>query len=270
MATTRRQSSTGASVKSNNRAARLEAQQKAKQRQDLLKWLGAGLLLAFVAILVVIFVANDDEDSTAVAGGPETVATVLPGPVIPSYIPLNGMTMGMETAPVTVVWYGDYQCPDCVRFARQSVPTLIDDYVDEGKIRLQINPYPLVGADADGTIDQNGGSFLAAEAAMCANDQGQFWTYHDLLYANYVSGSTASFTIERLKEIGKQAPGLNPDQFNVCIDSRNHSQAVLDMVTVARQANITETPVFTVNGKPVIGADYAELKAVIEEQIAGP
>ncbi len=257
-------------VQPSNRATRLAAQQKAKQRKDLLKWLGAGLIVAFAGVLFLIFISNQDDDDNQVVGGPENVATVLPGPAVSSAVQMNGTTMGDPAAPILVVEYGDYQCPFCTKFARQDMPTLIQEYVETGKIRFEFHELPIIGANSDGSFDQDGESFRAAEAAMCANDQNQYWTYHDLLYANSLGEFKGSFTPERLKSIATQVPGLDLDAFNTCVDNRTHTQTVLDLGTQAQAVPIQNTPTFIVNGKPVVGADYDELKAVIEEQLAGP
>jgi protein-disulfide isomerase len=58
--------------------------------------------------------------------------------------------------------------------------------------------------------------------------------------------------------------------FSACLDNRTHQQTVIQMADAAAAAGITQTPTFVVNGRPVFGADYDELKAIIEEQLAGP
>jgi protein-disulfide isomerase len=253
-----------------SRAEREAAKAKAKQRQDLLKWLAAGLVLAFAAVLIFIFVANQDDDEDLFAGGPESAATVVAGPVLPSTIPLNGTTMGDPSASVIVVEYGDYQCPFCTKFARQDMPNLMRDYVESGKILFQFSELPIVGSNSDGSFNQEGESFRAAEAALCANDRGLYWPYHDILYANTVGEFKNSFTPDRLKTLAAMIPGMDVNAFSTCLDSRQHVQTVLDLGEAAREAGVGSTPTFIVNGKPVIGADYDELVRVIEEQIAGP
>jgi hypothetical protein len=165
------------------RTARQEAELRAKQRQDMLRWLGAGLLVAFAAVAVLIWATRDD-DPARVAGGPANAATVVAGPSLPSSVNVDGMTLGSADAPILVVEYGDYQCPFCTRFARQDMATLVEEYIDAGYIRFQFHQLPIVGSNSDGSLDQDGESFRAAEAALCANDQGFYWPYHDTLYAN--------------------------------------------------------------------------------------
>ncbi len=263
------QAESGAPVRPSNRQTSLDAQRKAKQRKDMFKWLTAGLALAMVAVVVLI-VTSQDDSSASIPGGPENPATVVAGPVIPSYVSLDGQTMGEPNAPILVVEYGDYQCPFCTQFARADQPKLIKDYVESGKIRFQFSELPIVGSNTDGSVDQEVESFRAAEAAMCARDQGQFWTYHDLLYANTIGEFKGSFTPDRLKAIARQAPGMDLVAFDACIDNRTHTQTVLDQIELAHLANVSNTPTFIVNGKPVVGADYAELARVIDEQVAGP
>lgn len=251
------------------RSAKLEAQQRARQRQDMLRWLGAGLLVAFAAVAVLIWATRED-DQTGIAGGPETAATVVAGPSLPSSVTVDGTTLGNADAPILVVEYGDYQCPFCTRFARQDMSKLVEEYIDAGYIRFQFHQLPIVGANSDGSLDQEGESFRAAEAAMCAADQGYYWPYHDALYANSLGEFRGSFTPERLKRIAEQTPGIDVPAFSACLDNRTHQQTVVELADAAAAAGITQTPTFVVNGRPVVGPDYDELKVIIEEQIAGP
>ena len=255
-------------VQPSNRATRAAEVKAQSQRRQMLTWLGGGLLIALIAVVALIII-DRQEDDPSLAGGPSNVATVVPGPAIESSIVQDGMVLGDANAPILVVEYGDYQCPFCTKFARESMPLLIQDFIATGQIRFEFHEFPIIGSTTDG-FDQEGESFLAAEAAACANDQGMYWTYHDLLYANSLGEHKDSFTPDRLKLIATQAPGLEVETFNSCLDSRTHRDDVQAMGDSAIANGINSTPTFIVNGQPVTGADYDELKAVIESQIAGP
>lgn len=242
---------------------------KQDQRKQLFTWLGGGMLIAIIVVIAFILVNNQENDGNTIVGGPANAATVVPGPSIPSSVQQNGNVLGDPNAPILVVEYGDYQCPFCTRFARQDMLTLLDEFIATGKIRFEFHEYPIVG-NSNGVVDQGGESFQAAEAALCANDQGQYWPYHDLLYANSVGEFKGSFSPERLKQIATLLPEMDQESFNTCVDNRTHTADVQALTDSALLASIGSTPTFVVNGQQVVGADYAQLKDVIEAQLAGP
>lgn len=80
--------------------------------------------------------------------------------------------LGDPNAPVTVIEYGDYQCPFCARFFTDVEPFIRDEYIKTGKVKMVFRNYAFLGPES---VD-------AAEAAECAKDQGKFWEFHDALY----------------------------------------------------------------------------------------
>ena len=179
------------------------------------------------------------------------------------------MAMGDPNAPITVVMYGDYQCTNCALFARQNLNMLISQYVATGRIRLEFHQNPMLGL-VNGEFDQTGESFVAAEAALCANDQNLFWPYHQTLYANTVGFEKKSFTSDRLKALAATVPGMDLDEFNSCLDSGKFTAQVRALADQAQSSGIGSDLTFIVNGQPVTGNNYTELTQAIEQQIAGP
>lgn len=80
-------------------------------------------------------------------------------------------TLGDDNAPVTIVEYSDFACPFCARFATQTKPQIVEQYIESGQVRFVRKDFIAVGGNK------------AAEAAHCAGDQGAYWEYHDLLIA---------------------------------------------------------------------------------------
>lgn len=85
----------------------------------------------------------------------------------------NLPALGRDSAPVTIVEFSDMQCPFCKRFFDDTFSQLKKDYIDTGKVRMTFRHYPL-------NFHKN--AQKAAEATECANEQGKFWEYHDLLF----------------------------------------------------------------------------------------
>lgn len=78
---------------------------------------------------------------------------------------------GSATAPVTLVEFSDFECPFCGRFFSQTLSQIQKDYIDTGKVQLVYKQFPLT------SIHKN--AQAAAEASLCANEQGRFWEFHD-------------------------------------------------------------------------------------------
>lgn len=162
--------------------------------------------------------------------------------------------LGPEDAKVTVVEFTDYQCPFCKRHFDQTTPLLLQEY--EGRIKLVVMNFPL----------NNIHPFAqkAAEAAECANDQGEFWEYHDLLFENQNALDVAS--------LKRHAGNLLLDQaaFDDCLDSGAKSQQVQQDLQAGQRAGVTGTPSFFINGHNLRGAlPFASFKSLIDAALDG-
>ena len=81
--------------------------------------------------------------------------------------------LGNQNAPVTIIEYGDYQCPFCTRYFTQIQPLIKTQYIDTGKAKMVFRDFAFLGSE----------SSAASNAAQCAGDQGKLWAYHDALYS---------------------------------------------------------------------------------------
>lgn len=165
-------------------------------------------------------------------------------------IPQDGVFLGSAEAPVTVQEYLDFKCSHC-RDAHQSVmPTIIEDYVKDGQVRVEFIPV--------GALSQE--SAIAAQAALCAADQNQFVGYYDQVFANY--GSTMN--IDNLTRYA-DAVGLDTGAFRACLTSSQTAQQVNDNTQALIGGEGGSTPTFVVNGDArVVGADLTGLKNAID------
>lgn len=144
--------------------------------------------------------------------------------------------MGPPDAPVTLIEFSDFQCPYCRR-VQGVLKRLMTAY--HGQLKLVFRDFPLRQMHPEAQ--------KAAEAAQCANDQGQFWPYHDRLFA------VTELGLEALKRYAVEL-GLDAEQFNACLDSAKYSQEVQKDIDDARAVGVNATPSFFVNGLPISGA----------------
>lgn len=143
-------------------------------------------------------------------------------------------TKGPEFAPLTVVAFGDFQCPFCARGFRV-MRALEQAYGDD--MRVVYKHFPLPGHSL---------AIPAARASMAAGAQGKFWEYHDTLYE-----TSAKFSLEDLDLIAEQL-GLDMKKFHADMDSFD-KQIKADLA-LGMNLGVTGTPAFFVNGRPIEGA----------------
>ncbi len=158
---------------------------------------------------------------------------------------------GPTDAPVTIMTFSDYQCPYCVR----SEPVLAEVLARYPKrVRVVHRHFPL----------DNIHSFArpASEAAMCADEQGKFWEFHDAIFARMGSLEKNSF-----REIGAEI-GLGEDALETCIEERRYSDFVQADFDAGQKAGVTGTPAFFVNGIALKGARDADaLSRVVDSEL---
>ena len=142
--------------------------------------------------------------------------------------------LGSESAPVTIVEFGDYQCEGCYLWFHTTRSPLIDNYIETGKAKLVFVDLPFLGRDSP----------KAAQASYCAEDQEKYWEYHTMLYT-FQNGPPDSGWADR-DRLNSFAFSLdmNMDEFNECMDSSKHKQRVNANYDEAVKNGVTQTPTF--------------------------
>ena len=104
----------------------------------------------------------------------------------------------------------------------------------------------------------------AAEASHCAGEQGKYWEYHDVLFAN-----TNALGADSLKKYATDLK-LDVNQFTTCLDSGKYTAAIAKDTAEGVQAGVTGTPAFFINGRFLSGAQpFASFQDAIEEVLEG-
>lgn len=129
-------------------------------------------------------------------------------------------------------------------------------YVEDGTLRIEWRDFPYQGEE----------SVNAALAARAAGEQGKFWEYHDLLYANQGSGNSGAFSDENLLGFAGEL-GLDAERFEADLGSETIAQAVQADFETGQSAGVSGTPTFEVNGQRLVGFQSVEaFEGVIEEE----
>ncbi len=208
-----------------------------------------------LAVIAVVLMINANKPETPVGS-----ITTVPTQTWPE---ANGKALGPANAKVVVIEYADFQCPICKEFDATIQPQIIDQYVKTGKIRFEYHHFIIIDANVGGTK-----SLHAAEASECAAEQGHFWDYHEMLFANQGAEGSDALSDSRLKAFAA-ALGLDTQKFNTCFDSNRYASNVSNDDAAARGLGLNGTPSVLVNGKQVTSPlDYSQVQAAINAALA--
>ncbi len=186
-------------------------------------------LLAAVVLGTIIIVAVywATQNST---GGNTNKTTLL------SVSPQNPI-LGSKTASYTIFEFGDFQCPSCDYWFKNQEPSIVQNLVDTGKAKLVWRDFIIYDSD----------SRIAASAAYAAGEQGKFWEFHDLLYANQGQTNTGWIT-QQLVISFAQRLGLNTTEFTQSMNSGKYNSLIDSNFQTGQQLGIQGTPTFFVVG----------------------
>ncbi len=140
--------------------------------------------------------------------------------------------IGASHAPVTIVEYGDFECPNCKQ-AAPALKLLLERFA--GRVRIAFRHFPLEEVHPH--------ALAAAQAAECAAGQGKFWPMHDLLFANQQHLKTA-----QLRSYAEQLQ-LDLARYTAEMDDQVYLQRIREHMEGARHSGVRGTPTFFVNGK---------------------
>jgi protein-disulfide isomerase len=145
--------------------------------------------------------------------------------------------LGDPNAPITIVEFGDYQCFYCNKFFHDTESQIHDNYIKTGKAKLIFKDFTIIGQD----------SVIAAHAAHCADEQGKFWEYHDVLYQNW-NGENNGWASAQNQLKFAQDVGLDQTAFTECMASEKYLQKIQSSSEDAKTVGLTGTPAFFVIG----------------------
>ncbi len=214
-----------------------------------------GGIISAIVIAIIASVSASMSDTQSLNLDMErthgTVSTAMGSPIL-----------GSESAPVTIVEFGDYQCHQCYNWYHNTKDSIFENYIDSGKVNLVFVDLAFLGRD----------SIKASSASYCAEEQGKYWEYHDILY-NYQEGIDSGWAnSERLKAFAQNL-GLDEELFNSCLDSGKFNKRVQYNISEAKKHGTTGTPTFIIIGpdgqqQKLVGAQpYSVFKNVLDSMI---
>ena len=170
--------------------------------------------------------------------------------------------LGDPHAPITIIEFGDYQCPSCRMFWRETEGQLKKEYIDTGKVKLVFADFPVVQIHPEAA--------LAAMAARCAGDQKKYWPYHDKIFReqDYGGDIVHRFRAADLKRWAREV-GLEAKAFDDCLDSGRFKDEVAKDKATGDRLGVRGTPTFVINNRSVIAGPqpYEVFKRAIDEEL---
>ncbi len=153
----------------------------------------------------------------------------------------TGVERGDPNAPITILEFGDFQCPACQQFATFVKPQIDLAYVDEGIARFVFHDWPVVSGHRY--------AFLAARGARCALDQGEqyFWPFHDQLFAHQSTWAVSQGPPMNAFETYGATIGLDVGDFANCLDSDRHADVVSANMRLGMELGVSQTPTIFVS-----------------------
>ncbi len=197
--------------------------------------LAIGAIIASITITLVIFGVNNSSNEIELSIEPTPEMDQI-GPkkiTMDTFLSNGSPILGDPNAPITLVEFGDYQCHYCNVFFQSIEKDIVKNYVDTGKVKIIFKDYNIIGED----------SVIASQGAHCANDQGLFWEYHDILYSNWTGENNGWASSENLAIFAQQID-LNMNKWSECMKKGSHSQIILKSNDDARTLELTGTPAF--------------------------
>ena len=237
--------------KESARQARLAAEQAAAAKAARTRRLGltAGIVAAAVIVAVVIVVVSvSGSKKTGIKTGTAGAQTYAAVNAELQGIPQSGTTLGKASAPVTIQYFGDLECPICAEFtlgeADSGLPQLISGPVKSGQVKIEYKSTET----ASGAV--NSDRFVPQQvAAYAAGKQDLFWDYAELFYHEQGSEDTRYVTEDYLDTLAKQIPSLNYAKWLADRKDASLSAQVSADGKLATQDGITGTPTLVAVGK---------------------
>jgi protein-disulfide isomerase len=186
------------------RLARENEEQAAARRKRLVQYgTLAGLLAVVVVAALIIASQNNSSDSSGAGAGGDVADVSLVDNQLKG-LPQNGLVLGDPKAKVSVIEFGDLQCPVCKEFSFQVAPDIISQIVRKGDANYEFRPWDIIGPQSP----------IASRAAYAAGEQGRGWSFIELFYRNQGEENSGYVTDSFLTSIAKGAGVKDLDKWN--------------------------------------------------------
>ncbi len=215
------------------REAAEQAAAAEERRKKLFAGIGVAALAAVVVVVALVVVSQSgDDDGGGEVSGVDEVEAELAG------IEQQGTVLGDPRAKVTVVEFGDLQCPACASFSEQVTPEVIEQAVEPGDANMEYRNYNIIGPE----------SVTASKAALAASEQDRYWNFIELFYRNQGFENSGYVTDEFLTDIARGAGVPDLEKWEEDREDPRWDELLAETDQQAVDAGFTGTPSILVEG----------------------
>jgi protein-disulfide isomerase len=212
---------------------------QASQRKRLIQLGGvAAVVIVIIAIIVIATGSGGSKNAPAPKSAAATAASTAVISMLQG-IPESANTLGNPNAPVTLVYYGDLECPFCKQFTLTALPSIIQKDVRTGKAKIQYRSMQTATREKEIFQTQQ-------TAALAAGKQNRMWYYVELFYHEQGEEDSGYVTESYLQGLASQVPGLNLSQWSSDRNNPAYANEVISDAQSANQNGFTGTPSFLI------------------------
>jgi protein-disulfide isomerase len=233
------------------------------RRERRIRMVGGVVVAAVAVVAVLIAISSGGSSNNGLQTGTKAAQTTSAVESMLAGIPQFGQRLGSPNAPVSMIYYGDLQCPVCQAFTLSSFPQLVANEVRAGKVKV------IYRAIETATHDQQ--TFQKQQiAALAAGAQNHFWDYVELFYHQQGTENSGYVNETFLDTLAKQIPGLNLNVWNSARRSPQFSQQLRSDAAASNVDGVAGTPTLIAQGPkgkseaPGAIPDYAALQQAIK------
>ena len=247
-------------TRSSGKRAGLKERRRQRQQQERRNMLliGGGVVLVILAIIILPTIYKSLIPAAQVGDFKQITPVVRPQE--------NGTSMGDPNAPVKIDSWEDFQCPACQQYTESVEPQILETYIKTGKVYYSFHHYPFI--DTNSTTKE---SHQAANASMCASEQGRFWDYRDIIFANW-QGENQGYLADKRLTAFAQSLGLDMTKFNACFKANKYSNQIEADFAKGQSMGVTGTPSVLVNGvmlRPGFIPSFEDVKQAVDKALTG-
>ncbi len=253
------------------RARRLEeerARSERARRDRRIRTIGGIVVAAVIVVVALVVISSSGSKKAGIQTGTTANATVASVNQLLSGIPQSGARLGNPKAPVTMTYYGDYECPVCQAFTLEGgFPQLVSNDVRQGKVQVVYKSF------CTATCGGPNKNLFATQqvAGLAAGQQQRFWQYTELFYRQQGQEDTAYVNEAYLQKLAQQTTGLNLTKWQTDRNDASLTSQVNSDQTTAAKIGVTGTPTLIFSGPKGQAAasqavpTYAQLEQVIKQ-----
>jgi protein-disulfide isomerase len=209
-------------------------QQRRKQNQNNSRPLMIAVMVIGAFLIVIALILPNLKPASEI---------VIPEPV--NRPKADGLILGDTDAPAKIEVFEDFQCPACKQYSETIEPLILSELVETGKASYEFHNYAFLDKNTATKESQD-----AANASLCANEQGKFWEYHDVLFANWNGENEGNFNRARLIEFSTVVD-LDADDFAACVNEDRYADEVQVSFDRGTLMGVSGTPTVFVNGQQI-------------------